>query len=103
VRQDFRLPARSSTTRVEAIERVKDWTRGRFQLDDAAIVIITESAPKLPGYPPMQTAVSFWTADKQRHHFSVFKPVDQLAEDDIPPAFMKGALALSEGVSCSCC
>ena len=82
---------------------MKDWTRERFRLDETDIVIVSENATKLPGYPPRQTAVSFWTADKQRHHFSVFKPVDEVAEDDIPPSFMKAALALSEGASCSCC
>ena len=89
--------------RVDAIERVKEWTRRRFKLDEAAIVIVSEGASKLAGYPPLQTAVSFWTAEKQRHHFTVFKPVEQVGEDDIPPFFMKEALALSEGMSCSCC
>jgi len=38
-----------------------------------------------------------------RHHFSVFKPVVEVAEEDIPPAWMKESLALSDGISCSCC
>ena len=89
--------------RLEAVERVKSWTRARFQLDEAAIVIVTEATPRLPGYPPLQTAVSFWTDGRQRHHFSVFKAVEAVVEDDIPPSWMKDALALSEGMSCSCC
>jgi nitrate reductase delta subunit len=89
--------------RVDAVERVKDWTRNRFQLDEDAIVIVTEAVPKLPGYPPLQTAVSFWTPDKQRHHFTVYKSVTEVAEEDIPPAWMKASLALSEGITCSCC
>jgi nitrate reductase delta subunit len=100
------MPARSSTTRfdrVDAVERVKEWTRQRFTLDEDAIVMVTESAPRLPGYPPLQTAVSFWTAPKERHHFTVYKPVTDVAEEDVPPAWMKESLALSEGVSCSCC
>ena len=97
------MPARSSTTHLAAVERVKDWTRGRFELDDMTIVMITEAASKLPGYPPLQTAVSFWTQDNARHHFTVFKRIEDVAEADIPPAFMKAALALSEGISCACC
>ena len=89
--------------RVDAVERVKDWTRGRFNLDEAGIVIVTESVPKLPGYPPLQTAVTFWTADRTRHHFTVFKPVGDVVEEDLPPAWMKDALALSEGIACACC
>jgi len=103
VTPDHRLPSPSSTARVEAVERVKDWTRSRFELGEAEIVIVTESVPKLPGYPPLQTAVSFWTGDKTRHHFSVFKPVAEVAEEDIPPAWMKESLALSDGIPCSCC
>ena len=100
------MPARSSTTRfdrVDAVEQVKEWTRLRFKLDADAIVIVTESVPKLPGYPALQTAVSFWTTPKELHHFAVYKPVTEVVEEDMPPAWMKESLALSEGVSCSCC
>ena len=89
--------------RVDAVERVKEWTRIRYQLDEDAIVIVTESVPKLPGYPSLQTSVSFWTTAKERHHFAVYKPVTDVDEEDLPPAWMKESLALSEGVSCSCC
>ena len=93
---------------LDAVDRVKDWTRERFRLNEADIVMVAEVASKLPGHPPLQTAVSFWTAhapgnDNLRHHFTVFKRVEEVLVDDIPPAFMKDALALSEGVSCSCC
>jgi hypothetical protein len=88
---------------VTAPERVKDWTRARFNLAEDDLVMVTQTASKLPGYPPLQTAVSFWTAENTRHHFTVFKSVADVLEEDIPPAFMKHALAHSEGVSCSCC
>ena len=88
--------------RVDAVERVKEWTRQRYRLEEDAIVMVTESVPKLPGYPPLQTAVSFWI-EKQRHHFTLYKPVTDVDEGDIPPAWMKDTLALSEGVACSCC
>ena len=65
--------------------------------------MVSEVASKVPGHPPLQTAVSFWNTKQERHHFTVFKRVEEVLEDDIPPAFMMGALALSEGVSCSCC
>jgi len=96
------------TNHLEAVGRIKDWTRNRFTLNDDDLVMVSEVASRLPGHPPLQTAVSFWTAqgpqnDNYRHHFTVFKRVEDVIEDDIPPAFMKSALALSEGVSCSCC
>jgi nitrate reductase delta subunit len=89
--------------RLDAVDRVKDWTRGRFRLEEHDLVMVSEVASKLPGHPPLQTAVSFWVGERDRHHFTVFKRVEEVLEDDIPPAFMKNALALSEGVSCSCC
>jgi len=88
---------------LDAVEQVKDWTRSRFRLEENDLVMVSEVASKLPGHPPLQTAVSFWLGDDGRHHFTVFKRVEDVLEDDIPPAFMKDALALSEGVSCSCC
>jgi hypothetical protein len=97
------------TLHLDAVDRVKDWTRERFRLDEAGIVMVSEVASRLAGYPPLQTAVFFWTAqgpddgNRARHHFTVFKRVEDVIEEDIPPAFMKDALALSEGVTCSCC
>ena len=92
-----------NTDHLDAVSRVKDWTRGRFRLEEHDLVMVSEIASKVPGHPPLQTAVSFWTGEQDRHHFTVFKRVEDVLEDDIPPAFMKDALALSEGVSCSCC
>ena len=99
--------------RLDAVAKVKDWTRERFALGEAEIVMVSEVASKLPGYPPLQTAVSFWTRgsptgwgdpeDRQRHHFTVFKRVEEIEASDIPPAFMKSVLALSDGVACACC
>ena len=95
--------AGNRTDRVDAVERVKDWTRQRFNLDEDAIVIVTESVPKLPGYPALQTSVSFWPRPRERHHFAIYKPATDVVENDLPPAWMKDTLALSEGIACSCC
>jgi hypothetical protein len=94
---------RKGPGQAEAAQRVKDWTRARFSLRDDETIVVSEMARVLPGFPPLQTAVAFWTADGTRHHFSVFKPLDGVAESDIPPAWLKESLALSEGVECACC
>lgn len=96
-------PSRKGLARVEAVERLKDWTRARFALAPADVVVVTEVASGLPGFPPLQTAVAFWTADGTRHHFTVFRPVESVAEADIPPVWLKASLALSEGIECACC
>ena len=90
-------------THLDAVAKVKDWTRERFALGEAEIVMVSEVASKLPGYPPLQTAVSFWSEDRQRHHFTVFKRVEDVEPSDIPPAFLKSTLALSDGIACACC
>ena len=93
---------RKGAGHLEAVERVKDWTRARFTLGNEPIVL-TEAAGTLPGFPAHETLVAFWGGDGTRHHFKVFKRVEQVTEDDIPPAFMKDALADGEGITCSCC
>lgn len=94
---------RGGATHLDAVERLKDWTRGRFCLLDEEIVLVSEIARALPGSPPLETVVAFWTADGTRHHFTVFKPAEQASEEDVPPAWLKEALAASRGIDCDCC
>jgi hypothetical protein len=85
-----------------ALERVRDWTRARFKLADDETVMVSEIACSVPGCPPIETHVVFWTG-AGRHHFKIFKPLAETTEDDLPPAFMKNALVWAEGLECSCC
>jgi hypothetical protein len=86
-----------------AIDRVRDWTRERFKLSGDAAIMVTEVTCALPGCPPLETVVAFWTASDTRHHFKVFKPVAEVVEDDLPPSWMKNALIVVEGFGCECC
>jgi len=95
--------ARKPATHLDAVERLKDWTRARFALAEDETVLVSEIAIALPGFPPLETIVAFWTLDGTRHHFTVFKPVEGVVEDDLPPAWLKDSLALAEGVECACC
>ena len=85
-----------------ALDRVRDWTRARFALTDDETVMVSEVACGVPGCPPIETHLVFWTA-AGRHHFKIFKPLAAVVEDDLPPAFMKNALVALEGVDCDCC
>src|ERR1700756_2078310 len=82
-------------------EGVRAGTRQRFELADET-VMVSEIACAVPGCPPIETHVVFWTA-AGRHHFQVFKPLAEVVEDDLPPAFMKNALVALDGIECSCC
>jgi hypothetical protein len=95
--------SRKGAEQVDAVQRLKDWTRARFGLTEDETIVVTEIARSAPGFPPLQTSVTFWTADGVRHHFTIFKPVRAAAGDDLPPAWLKDSLALSEGIECACC
>jgi len=87
-------PARDATA-----DRVRDWTRLRFALGRDETVMVSEIACGVPGCPPIETHVVFWTA-LGRHHFKVFKPLAEVSEDDLPPAFMKNAMLALDDVDC---
>ena len=85
-----------------AAERVRAWTRERFALPEDAVVMVAEVSCTVPGCPPLETVIAFWVGST-RHHFKVFKPVGEVAVDDLPPAWLKNALADQEGIGCECC
>jgi nitrate reductase delta subunit len=87
----------------QAIERVQTWTRERFTLSQDAPVLASELACAVPGCPPLETVVAFWTEKGERRHFKIFKPVEQVVEDDLPPAWLKNSLCSIEGEGFSCC
>jgi len=91
-----------SPDRAAAIARLRSWTKARFALTDDETVMVSEIACSVPGCRPIETHVVFWTATG-RHHFKIFKPLTQVTEDDLPPAFMKNALIALEGFECDCC
>jgi nitrate reductase delta subunit len=93
--------ARKSPERLEALDRVERWTRERFGLPRVAQVHVWETACAVPGCPPVETAVLFWIAE-QRYQLKVFKPLEEVIADDLPPAWFRDALAVAEG-ACDCC
>ena len=60
-----------------ALDRVREWVRARFTLGEAAI-LVAEVACAVPGCPPIETVIAFWS-DERRHHFKVFKPVAEVS------------------------
>jgi hypothetical protein len=91
-----------SPNRAAAVEQVRGWTKARFTLAADETVMVSQIACGVPGCPPVETHVVFWTA-AGRHHFKIFKPLAEVTEDDLPPAFMKNGLLALEGFECDCC
>jgi nitrate reductase delta subunit len=85
-----------------ALDRVRDWTRARFALAEDATIMVSEVTCAVPGCPPIETHIVFWTG-LGRHHCKIFKRLADAGEDDLPPAFMKNALIALEGADCDCC
>ena len=95
--------ARKTTEQREALERIKAWTRARFALPDDVAIVVAELVCGLPGCPPLETVVAFWTADGTRHRFKLFKPVTDVDENDVPYAWLLDALAAPDGYDTECC
>lgn len=97
----FRKPAAG----VAAADRVRAWTRTRFSLPESAAVLATQIECSLPGCPPLETVVAFWEPDDEtrRYHFKIFKPIADVVEDDLPPAWLKPGLLGQDQFGCPCC
>ena len=87
----------------DALDRVREWTRDRFSLGDDTTILVAEVSCRLPGCPPRETVVAFWTDNDTRHQFKVFKPVAEVVLGDLPPVWLKTALVVDESVGWECC
>ena len=91
---------------IEALARVREFVRKRFNLPIDAAIMVSEVECKLPGCPPLETVVAFWTKSEEgekRHHFKLFKRVTEVGYDDLPFAWLKDSLIVPEGFGCECC
>ena len=93
---------RKSSADGAVLDRIRAWTQARFALTEDETVMVSEVACAVPGCPPVETHLVFWTASG-RHHFKIFKPLAEVVEDDLPPAFMKNALIAFDGADIDCC
>jgi hypothetical protein len=93
---------RKSPEQRAALARVREWTRERFALGADAAILVSEVACGVPGCPPLETVVVFWTGETRRH-FKFFKPAREVVFADFPPAWLRNALAVPDGFECDCC
>ena len=94
---------RQDARHLRALEQIKIWTRESLALAQHDTVLVAEVACARPGFPPLETVVTFWTGGDERHWFKVFKPVSEVVFDDMPPAWLKGALYAADPEDGACC
>ena len=94
--------AKKSASHFAALDRVTQWTRARFKLQAEDAILVAEVACAVPGCPPLETVVAFWTADATRHHFKLFKQVEEVVADDLPYTWLMKSLAATDGFD-DCC
>jgi nitrate reductase delta subunit len=94
--------SRKSPECAQVLDRVREWVRGRFGLADHSTVMVAEIACTVPGCPPVETVIAFWS-DERRYHLKIFKPVLEVVEDDLPPGWLRPAFAVPDEFDCTCC
>jgi hypothetical protein len=62
-----------------AVDRLRHWTRTRFSLAESETIMAAEIACAVPGCPPIETHVVFWTG-LGRHHFKIFRFHEECAD-----------------------
>jgi nitrate reductase delta subunit len=92
-----------SPVTAQSAEALATVVRQHFRLPADTVVLASELECALPGCPPLETVIAFWTGDGRRHHCKVFKPLAQVRVDDLPPWWMKDALAAAPEWACDCC
>jgi len=85
-----------------ALARVRDLAIEALRLSQEDTVSVVEVACGLPGCPPLETVIVFWTGG-QRHHIKIFKPVAEVEAHDLPPWWLKPMYAVDEDFDGACC
>jgi hypothetical protein len=97
----FLSPTRPHDPAVRAA--LQESVRTRFRLGEDAVIMTTELRCGQPGCPPLETILAFWEPDGTRRQFRIFKPLDYITVDDLPPWWMRSVLPSEDSIICSCC
>jgi hypothetical protein len=62
---------------------IKSWVRSRLQLEDDAVIMVTELECSEPGCPPMHTIIAVMLGPGQNQRYKIHKPVAEVTADDI--------------------
>ncbi len=68
---------------LEDICRVEALIRERFKVASSDIILVSQDAGIKPGFPPLETNVSFWK-NANRYRLTIFTPVSHVLDKDLP-------------------
>jgi hypothetical protein len=94
------MRSKRGTTDCAAVARAKAWTRQGFALGADRMIFIAAVACGLPGCPPVESVIALWMAPDRRYGFKVFKPIEAVVGNDLPPSWMKDAIIADEPADC---
>lgn len=77
--------------------------QGKIQPSDGATVMVAEINCQVPGCPPIETVIAFWSDPETRYRIKIFKPVADVTEDDLPVSWLLPALLDEDDLGCDCC
>jgi hypothetical protein len=97
------VAARRSQEKLKSVTQLKVWTRERFDLREGVVVMAAEIACGIPGCPPIETVVAFWTKDETRYRYKVFKPIADVLYEDLPYRWLLPSLIDDGGLGLECC
>jgi hypothetical protein len=69
---------------------IKDWTRTVLNLDDEAIVMVSELQCHEPDCPPIETVIAVMETGKEKQMFKIHKAIDELTEAEVTEAIKNG-------------
>lgn len=93
----LRRPARGAEA-----GRIAAMVRAHFGLDGTWVVTVAELQCQVPGCPPVETVALMWDAGDAAYRLRVFRPLEGVCADDLPPTWYLPAL-LAEDDDCGCC
>ncbi len=79
---------RGKPENVSHLKRIEAIVRERFGISETDLVIVQEDRPELPGFAGLATLVRFWSGRENRYRIRIFKPVSEVAEPDLPVAWL---------------
>ena len=67
----------------EQIRQIQSWVKDRLELDEEAIVMVSELRCSEPGCPPLETMIAVLDGPGQRRQFKFHKTIAEITSIDI--------------------